>query len=193
RRRRPRPHRRPPQPAAQAAVARSRPPCPRIRARAGTQTRSARGACGQPPRVRWGTASGERDGDLRARCWQPFARAPEPRTSPLLSQPVARQTAEEPWRALLATGRDDGRLVSEACEGPGRATLCDPPDELHPEVLAALSRMGVQRLYSHQAQAPRAVWQGTTIVTTGTASGKSMCFNLPTLDVLCREPRARAL
>jgi DEAD/DEAH box helicase domain-containing protein len=106
---------------------------------------------------------------------------------------VSRQSADEPWRALLAAGRDDGRLVSEAREGPGRATLCDPPGELHPEVLAALSRMGVERLYSHQAQALRAVWQGTTIVTTGTASGKSMCFNLPTLDVLCRDPRARAL
>ena len=31
------------------------------------------------------------------------------------------------------------------------------------------------------------------IVTTGTASGKSLCFNLPTLDVLCRDRRARAL
>jgi DEAD/DEAH box helicase domain-containing protein len=34
---------------------------------------------------------------------------------------------------------------------------------------------------------------GPTIVTTGTASGKSLCFNLPTLDVLCRDTRARAL
>jgi DEAD/DEAH box helicase domain-containing protein len=106
---------------------------------------------------------------------------------------VAAQSADEPWRALLAVAREDGRLVSEAREGPRRATLGDPPSELHPEVLAALSRMGVQQLYSHQAQALRAVWQRTTIVTTGTASGKSMCFNLPTLDVLCRDPRARAL
>ena len=36
-------------------------------------------------------------------------------------------------------------------------------------------------------------WAGPTIVTTGTASGKSLCFNLPTLDVLCRDARARAL
>jgi DEAD/DEAH box helicase domain-containing protein len=106
---------------------------------------------------------------------------------------VAAQTADEPWRALLAAGRDDGRLVSEAREGPGHATLCDAPSELHREVHAALAGMGVERLYSHQAQALRAVWQGTTIVTTGTASGKSMCFNLPTLDVLCRDTRARAL
>jgi DEAD/DEAH box helicase domain-containing protein len=56
-----------------------------------------------------------------------------------------------------------------------------------------LARLGVQRLYSHQATAVRAAWNGPTIITTGTASGKSMCFNLPTLDVLCRDRRARAL
>jgi DEAD/DEAH box helicase domain-containing protein len=106
---------------------------------------------------------------------------------------VAAQSTDEPWRALLDAGRDDGRLVSTAREGPGEATLCEPPAELHADVLAALARMGVGRLYSHQAQAIRAVWQGTTMITTGTASGKSMCFNLPTLDVLCRDPRARAL
>jgi DEAD/DEAH box helicase domain-containing protein len=68
-----------------------------------------------------------------------------------------------------------------------------PPAELHPDVLAALERAGVQRLYSHQAQALQAAWAGSTIVTTGTASGKSLCFNLPTLEVLCRDARARAL
>jgi DEAD/DEAH box helicase domain-containing protein len=56
-----------------------------------------------------------------------------------------------------------------------------------------LARLGIERLYSHQAKAVRAAWNGPTIITTGTASGKSMCFNLPTLDVLCRDPRARAL
>src|SRR6185312_14643026 len=67
------------------------------------------------------------------------------------------------------------------------------PSELHPDVLAALERAGIQRLYSHQAQALQAAWAGSTIVTTGTASGKSLCFNLPTLEVLCRDARARAL
>ncbi|HST56557.1 MAG TPA: DEAD/DEAH box helicase [Solirubrobacteraceae bacterium] len=98
-----------------------------------------------------------------------------------------------PWSALLDAGREDGRLVREAREGPGRAKLVQPPAELHPDVLAALARMGVERLYSHQAQAVYSAWERTTIVTTGTASGKSMCFNLPTLDVLCRDPKARAL
>jgi DEAD/DEAH box helicase domain-containing protein len=94
---------------------------------------------------------------------------------------------------MLDEGLADGRLVREAREGPGRATLVPPPSELHPDVLAALERLGVERLYSHQAQAVHAAWRGPTMITTGTASGKSMCFNLPTLDVLCRDARARAL
>lgn len=102
----------------------------------------------------------------------------------------------EPWSALLDAGREDGRLVREANEGrgrAGRARLVEPPDELHPDVLAALARVGVERLYSHQAQALHSAWAGPTMITTGTASGKSLCFNLPTLDVLCRDARARAL
>jgi len=60
-------------------------------------------------------------------------------------------------------------------------------------VLAALKRLGIERLYSHQAQAIYAATAGPAIVTTGTASGKSMCFNLPTLHILCEQARARAL
>jgi DEAD/DEAH box helicase domain-containing protein len=106
---------------------------------------------------------------------------------------VAQDRRSEPWTALLDAGREDGRLVREAREGPGQAKLVEPPPELHPDVLAALERLGVTRLYSHQAEAVHSAWDGPTIITTGTASGKSMCFNLPTLDVLCRDARARAL
>jgi DEAD/DEAH box helicase domain-containing protein len=106
---------------------------------------------------------------------------------------VAQDRRTEPWTALLDAGRADGRLVGEGREGPGRASLVQPPAELHPDVLSALQRLGIERLYSHQAKAVRAAWEGPTIITTGTASGKSMCFNLPTLDVLCRDRRAKAL
>jgi DEAD/DEAH box helicase domain-containing protein len=106
---------------------------------------------------------------------------------------VAKDRQTEPWSALLDAGLADGRLVREANEGPGRAKLLDPPSELHPDVLAALERLGIEQLYSHQAEALHRAWEGPTIITTGTASGKSMCFNLPTLDVLCRDARARAL
>jgi DEAD/DEAH box helicase domain-containing protein len=106
---------------------------------------------------------------------------------------VAKERRTDPWSALLDEALADGRLVREAHEGPGRAKLVDPPPELHPDVLSALEGLGVERLYSHQAQAIHAAWEGPTIITTGTASGKSMCFNLPTLDVLSRDARARAL
>src|SRR5439155_19685154 len=64
---------------------------------------------------------------------------------------------------------------------------------LHDDVRAALSRAGIEQLYTHQREALDAAWEGPAIFTTGTASGKSLCFNLPTLEVLCRDPRARAL
>jgi len=99
----------------------------------------------------------------------------------------------EPWSALLDAGLDDGRLIREAHEGPREARLEELPRELHPDLLAALRRTGVEHLYAHQARALEAAWEGPTIVTTGTASGKSLCFNLPTLEVLCRDRRARAL
>lgn len=104
---------------------------------------------------------------------------------------IDRQT--EPWSALLDAGRADERLVREAFEGARAAVFADVPDELHPAVVEGLRTAGVEQLYVHQAQALEAAWNGTTIVTTGTASGKSLCFNLPTLEVLCTDAKARAL
>jgi DEAD/DEAH box helicase domain-containing protein len=106
---------------------------------------------------------------------------------------VATERLIEPWSALLDEAREDGRVVREAREGPGEAKLVDIPSGLHPDVVAGLERVGIERLYSHQAQALSCAWERTTIVTTGTASGKSLCFNLPTLDTLCGDAFARAL
>src|ERR687888_1181447 len=99
----------------------------------------------------------------------------------------------EPWDALLQAGRDDERLVMQASQHPRPPREVAIPDELHAEVADALRARGIDRLWAHQAEALHAAWAGPTIVTTGTASGKSLCFNLPTLDVLCRDARARAL
>src|SRR5215204_2145725 len=99
----------------------------------------------------------------------------------------------EPWDELLAAGREDARLVVQAAQNRRPARAVALPDELHPEVAEALRARGVERLWSHQAAALHAAWAGPTIVTTGTASGKSLCFQLPTLDTLCRDARARAL
>jgi DEAD/DEAH box helicase domain-containing protein len=99
----------------------------------------------------------------------------------------------EPWDALLAAGREDERLVMQAAQNRRPARAVALPEELHPEVAEALLARDVEQLWSHQAEALYAAWAGPTIVTTGTASGKSLCFQLPTLDTLCRDARARAL
>ena len=99
----------------------------------------------------------------------------------------------EPWDALLAQGREDERLVQTTALH-GRAPDVRPfPDDLHPDVKRALVDLGLDGLWSHQAEAYEAAADGPVIVTTGTASGKSLAFNLPVLDTLCRDPRARAL
>ena len=54
-------------------------------------------------------------------------------------------------------------------------------------------RAGIEALYSHQLEALEAAAAGNAIVTSGTASGKSLSFNLPVLDGLVRDERRRAL
>jgi DEAD/DEAH box helicase domain-containing protein len=106
---------------------------------------------------------------------------------------VATTRSDEPWTALLDEGRSDARLVRQAFEGAREPVLEPLPDDLHPTLLAGLRGAGISALYAHQAEAWDAAAVGPFVVTTGTASGKSLCFNLTTLDVLCSDPKARAL
>jgi DEAD/DEAH box helicase domain-containing protein len=68
------------------------------------------------------------------------------------------------------------------------------PGSLTPETIAALHKSGLERLYGHQAEAVRIAQAGKNfVVTTGTASGKTLCYQLPVIDQLVRDPNARAL
>ncbi|HMJ32819.1 MAG TPA: DEAD/DEAH box helicase, partial [Baekduia sp.] len=106
---------------------------------------------------------------------------------------MATTRTEEPWAALLEEGREDERLVRSAFEGAREPVLQPLPDDLHPALLKGLRGAGIDALFAHQAEALTAAATGPVVVTTGTASGKSMCFNLPVLDVLCTDAKARAL
>ena len=100
---------------------------------------------------------------------------------------------EDPWDELLAVGAADDRLVHNDVH-PGRpARRGAIPPELNPTTSQALQNAGIETLYEHQAQALTAAFDGPTIVTTGTASGKSLAFQLPTLEVLTGDRGARAL
>lgn len=65
---------------------------------------------------------------------------------------------------------------------------------LSPPVRAALAALGVERLYSHQSEAADALLSGRNVsVSTATASGKSLCYQLPALEWLARDPGSTAL
>jgi DEAD/DEAH box helicase domain-containing protein len=106
---------------------------------------------------------------------------------------VAAVPETEPWDVLLQSGRGDERLVHDELYGSRPARTSAIPDQLNWRVVQALGEAGIERLYEHQLEALQHAFEGPTIVTTGTASGKSLCFQLPTLEVLTSDPRARAL
>lgn len=104
---------------------------------------------------------------------------------------VAGLTAPEIWNALL----DGAAEVAYRGAEPARAARAEPlPPGLHPSVVDALARRGVTELYAHQAETWATAARGeSVVVTTGTASGKSLAFSLPALDAIARVPAARAL
>jgi DEAD/DEAH box helicase domain-containing protein len=94
------------------------------------------------------------------------------------------------WDGLL-TGEELAHLTTEPARAASTARI---PDDLDPRVRAALEAAGITELFIHQAEAWEAAARGEhVIVTTGTASGKTLAFNLPVLDALAREPKLRAL
>ena len=104
---------------------------------------------------------------------------------------MGRVKSPYPWEAVLETGR--GEELVAATRERAQAGLPEPvPGDLHPAVREALAATGIDGLWAHQADALEAARNGHTIITTGTASGKSLAFNLPVLDTLAGDPRARA-
>jgi len=91
------------------------------------------------------------------------------------------------WEGLL-----QGEEVAYLGTEPAReARFAELPAELDPRVRDAV---GVPRLYAHQREVWDAAARGEhVVVTTGTASGKTLAFNLPVLDALARQPKSRAL
>jgi DEAD/DEAH box helicase domain-containing protein len=102
-------------------------------------------------------------------------------------------TAASGWARAIEPGRADGRLVAESTEPARSPEHAEIPGWLAPELRAALIGSGIASLYSHQLEAVEAAREGNVVVTSGTASGKSLSFNLPVLDALARDDRGRAL
>ena len=68
------------------------------------------------------------------------------------------------------------------------------PDWLDPRIREGLASRGIERLYTHQADAVEAVHAGEdVVVVTPTASGKTLCYAVPVLQAIAEDPAARAL
>jgi DEAD/DEAH box helicase domain-containing protein len=65
---------------------------------------------------------------------------------------------------------------------------------VHPRIRSILQKRDVHQLYSHQAEAVESIRNGQDVIlVTPTASGKTLCYNLPVLQRILEEPETRAL
>ena len=77
---------------------------------------------------------------------------------------------------------------------PRPARTADFPESLDARLRAVLAKRGIHALYTHQAKSIAATARGEDVtVVTPTASGKTMCYNLPVLSAILENPDARAL
>jgi DEAD/DEAH box helicase domain-containing protein len=114
------------------------------------------------------------------------------------ARPPAPWAGKRGLASVLASWRGDGGMRQSFTLdhlSPGQeGRFAELPPELHPSLAAALRGRGIERLFSHQAEALALARTGKDFVAaTPTASGKSLCYNLPVLDALVRDAAARAL
>jgi len=89
----------------------------------------------------------------------------------------------------------NGELLTAVRHFPAReAQWSDFPAWVHPDLASAYAAKGIRRLYTHQAAAAEAVHAGKNVViVTPTASGKTLCYNLPVLNATLENSDTRAL
>ena len=91
--------------------------------------------------------------------------------------------------------RQDGSSVRAVRHQPAKPARFGPfPEELNPLLRSALAARGIQNLYTHQSAAVEHALAGkNTVVVTPTASGKTLCYNLPVLHSLLADSAGRAI
>ncbi len=103
-------------------------------------------------------------------------------------------SADAAIASLLADDRFAAVVAAHRELEPTAPRYASWPEDLDGRLVSALRARGVEALYTHQAQAVNAVRGGRNVcVVTPTASGKTLCYNLPVLDAVARDPTARAL
>jgi DEAD/DEAH box helicase domain-containing protein len=99
---------------------------------------------------------------------------------------------------LLDQWKNDPRFMEAISEWkviPARPPVyADFPDFLDRLLVETLKKKGINSLYSHQAEAVSAILSGRdAVIVTPTASGKTLCYNLPVLNSILQDESSRAL
>ena len=97
------------------------------------------------------------------------------------------------WAIAIDPARRDGRIVAQSSEEERRSRPAPMPAVLDPGLAEALGRVGIDSLYTHQLRAFELAADSNLVITSGTASGKSLAFNLPVLNGIAARPKDRAL
>lgn len=85
-------------------------------------------------------------------------------------------------------------IVSTHVQPAREAVYADFPDALAPAIVALCKKIGIPRLYAHQAEAiSQVIKHQSVVISTGVASGKSLCYQLPILHSMLQNPGSRAL
>jgi len=110
------------------------------------------------------------------------------------AMPTAITRVHEVLDAFAARDHD-GEILTAVRHFPAReAQWADFPAWVHADLSAAYAAKGIRRLYTHQAAAAEAVHAGKNVViVTPTASGKTLCYNLPVLNAVLENSDPRAL
>ncbi len=111
-----------------------------------------------------------------------------------LAEPVAQEGQDHVSRLVdKLKAKYKGRITGELVLPAEMGRYAEFPTDLLPALRRALRTRGIERLYSHQAEAWRQVRAGHhSVVVTPTASGKTLCYNLPVLQSVM-EKGAKAL
>jgi len=97
-------------------------------------------------------------------------------------------------KKILSSPEFAPNIVVEKLLPASEGSFAPFPADLDSQIATSLRNRGINQIYTHQAEVWENVKKGlNTVVVTPTASGKTLCYNLPVLDTLIRDEKARAL
>jgi len=117
---------------------------------------------------------------------------PEPAQQRMVARQTGLSGAIEHFEKWMADPDSPVRAIKRQAARPGE--FADFPETLSPALGKALLTRGIDRLYTHQAEAFAHAAAGRNVaIVTPTASGKTLCYNLPVLNGLLADANARAM